>query len=910
MANTSDSLKVLLGARTPSLARCLLFLLVWFGGVTTGTLFAQTAEETRLFKDAVLKWQTGFYDHAERGLAEFIQKFPNSDRVAEANLLRARALFNQQKYPAAISLISTNLTTSGAQMDQYRFWLAKAYFQNTNYLEAADAFAALLKNFPNSPKRLEASYGEAQARFKLKEWRRVIELLQNPQGAFQKAAADSSDDDVARRGQLLLGEALLEQKDFPRAIASLSRLKDQIPASELKWHREFLLCRAQIGAGHPADALENTTNMLAAAAATGQRNLVAESFALQGEILEQLDDFPAAAQAYEKNQAEGTPTEKKRQAFLKLIELALAQNNIAEAITRLESYSKQNPQDAASDLVLLTLGELRLRQHFFLLNYFPKVETTEATTPATNLIDQALGYLDKLISDFPKSPWLGKADLNRGWCFWVQEKIPESQAAFQNASEHLPFSEEQAVARFKLADAQYRQNDLTNAVQNYRLVLKDYAGLPRVKHELFDRAYFQILRASLELGQEATAAEMMRKIIDGYPQSSFGDRSLLLLGQAWNERHRPVEARGLFDQFMRRFPASSRMPELYLAVAHTYVEEQNWDAALQQYEEALTKFPASPARPRAEFYRALVYDKAGLVTNALISFTNFVAQFPANELAPRAQNWVADFYFNQKNFFQAQKEYQRIFENTNWPISHLTFQARLMAGRAAFGLLNYDAALNHFRALINLASSPTNLVAEALFALGDTTTRQPGIDLQKTLDNYSEAITAFRKVIQVDPTNELAVLAWGRIGDCYFQLAAQEPAGFQNATNATNAYAQVVLSRTAAVGARSQAEVGWGNVLERMAEKTTGPDSTALLTSALDHYLNVVYEKNLLPGEKLNSFWFKEATLAAARLAEANRQWDQAINLYLRVMEVLPATKPVCEKKIASARQQKSAEKN
>src|SRR5439155_3563906 len=169
---------------------------------------------------------------------------------------------------------------------------------------------------------------------------------------------------------------------------------------------------------------------------------------------------------------------------------------------------------------------------------------------------------------------------------------------------------------------------------------------------------------------------------------------------------------------------------------------------------------------------------------------------------------------------------------TNWPTANLTFQARLMAGRAAYALPDYTAALNHFRALINDISSPTNLVAEALFALGDTTTRQSGTDLQKTLENYSEAITAFKKVILVDPTNELAVLAWGRIGDCYFQLAAQEPAGFQNATNATNAYAQVVLSRTANVAARSQAEVGWGNVVEKMAEKLTGPERTGLLTSA------------------------------------------------------------------------------
>src|SRR5262249_15193427 len=232
------------------------------------------------------------------------------------------------------------------------------------------------------------------------------------------------------------------------------------------------------------------------------------------------------------------------------------------------------------------------------------------------------------------------------------------------------------------------------------------------------------------------------------------------------------------------------LPEVYMAVARTYVEEQSWDAALQKYGEAIANFPASSERARAEYYRALVYDKAGLETNALISFTNFVAQYPTNHLAPNAQNWIADFYFSKRNYFEAKKEYQRIFENTNWPVNELTFQARMMAGRAAFALPDYKAAAENFLALINLQQTPPNLVAEALFALGDTNIRQAAADLDKAFLNYTEAITSFKRIIQLYATNDLAALAWGRIGDCYFQLAAQETTGFQNATNATNAYAQ------------------------------------------------------------------------------------------------------------------------
>src|SRR6185295_12693814 len=120
------------------------------------------------------------------------------------------------------------------------------------------------------------------------------------------------------------------------------------------------------------------------------------------------------------------------------------------------------------------------------------------------------------------------------------------------------------------------------------------------------------------------------------------------------------------------------------------------------------------------YYRGLMYWYADRATNALNVFTNFVVQFPTNELAPLAQTWVADFYFNQKNYFQAKKEYQRIFENASWPVTNLTYQARMMAGKAAFAFTDYKGAAEVFSELVTEKRTPTNIVAEALFALGDT----------------------------------------------------------------------------------------------------------------------------------------------------------------------------------------------
>ena len=113
-----------------------------------------------------------------------------------------------------------------------------------------------------------------------------------------------------------------------------------------------------------------------------------------------------------------------------------------------------------SDLALLTLGELRLKEYAALRAGGAKTEKPEPLAASTNLLQQALSHFDRIINVFTNSEFFGKAHLDRGWCFWAQGRIPESKAAFQIAAERLPVSEDQAVARFKLADAQYEQKDL------------------------------------------------------------------------------------------------------------------------------------------------------------------------------------------------------------------------------------------------------------------------------------------------------------------------------------------------------------------------------------------------------------------------------------------------------------------
>ena len=79
----------------------------------------------------------------------------------------------------------------------------------------------------------------------------------------------------------------------------------------------------------------------------------------------------------------------------------------------------------------------------------------------TNLLAAALANFDRFLNAYPNSLLAGKAHLDRGWCFWLVGKIPESAADFKRRVEELPHSEDLAVARFKLGDALFAQNKLS-----------------------------------------------------------------------------------------------------------------------------------------------------------------------------------------------------------------------------------------------------------------------------------------------------------------------------------------------------------------------------------------------------------------------------------------------------------------
>jgi TolA-binding protein len=834
-------------------------------------LFAATSAERRAFDAGVRPFNNADWVRADKYFGVFIQRFPNSEFFSDAVLAQAQARYQMGSYAGVIELLSAHPKT--ATNGEYFYWMGAAHFHNTNYPAAAAAFGRLAKEFPDSPRRLEAAVGEATAHAKLGAWSRITELIQQTNSAFQQAARQARTNELIARGYLLLGEAQLEQKDYAGASATLQPLMTQKARPEINWRFAYLQCRLQLAEGQVTNALLGMTNLIELAQLTGDAELQSETTVLHANILENLERFDDAIAVYRKNLTPATPANQQSYAILRITDLKLRQNKSGEAAQLLEQYLDQQPAPGAADQALLALGELQLTQY------------SAPTNNAVGLLRQALDRFDTLLNTYSNSPLAGKALLNRGWCLWEDKKYAESKMAFQLATERLPFSRDQAVARFKLADSLFMLKDYSAAITNYHILVNQYASDPEAREHLLEGALYQTVRAALDVTNLPIATEAMLKIWAWYPTGSAGDHCLLLVGNELAQSRDTAGARKLYADYENLSTARDLLPDLHLAVARTYELDGDWPAAITNYEAWISAYTnRADLLPLAEFYRAHATSKAGQVTNALTLFTNFVARFPTNELTPRAQWWIGDHYFEQRNYQEAERNYQ-VIRN-----AEMMDQAQRMAGLAALAYLNYKDAIVYFTNLASKSKCPLPIRIQAAFAAGEAYMNRTDASAQSRGHDLDDAIGWFSYVTNY-AANPQAIRAMGRIGDCQKEL--------EHYDKAREAYQQVIVFSNAPVDLRSQAKIGLGIVAEKQAALKSGAEQTNLLLVARGHYQDVFYENNLRDGEKSDPYSVKEAGRNAGRLFENLNDWLQAYCIYTNLSTLFPSVRAELEPKIS-----------
>ena len=136
--------------------------------------------------------------------------------------------------------------------------------------------------------------------------------------------------------------------------------------------------------------------------------------------------------------------------------------------------------------------------------------------------------------------------------------------------------------------------------------------------------------------------------------------------------------------------------------------------------------------------------------------------------------------------------------------------------------------------------------------------------------------------------SEVAARAWGRIGDSCRLIASEQPGFHEHALQAYQKSLAVSIKVPANI--KNHALMGMAYTLEQFGSKddATGGD----LLEALNYQLAVFFGRHLDSGQKQDPYWKSQSGLAALRMLEKLKQYDQWLKVCGELERSFPGMKP------------------
>lgn len=235
-------------------------------------------------------------------------------------------------------------------------------------------------------------------------------------------------------------------------------------------------------------------------------------------------------------------------------------------------------------LILLTLGSLWLLcscagpEKKAVLSDAQILQQAEEALAAKKY-QEAQDLLKRLMSEYPASEWIPRAQLGLGRAYYEDKKYLEAKAEYQKFLDlhpQNPYADEAhyylGLTHFaEIASVDRDQSPAQRAASEFRTVLKDapdsrYAAPAKEKlkvcedrlagHEFFiGRFYFR-------KGKYQAASGRFKYLLSHYPETAMEEKALYYLGKSLYRLEESEEANRAFLQLLQKYPNSEHAAEV------------------------------------------------------------------------------------------------------------------------------------------------------------------------------------------------------------------------------------------------------------------------------------------------------------------------------------------------------------
>ena len=254
---------------------------------------AAIEEADRLWLVGERAFADGLYPASRRALERFVAQYPKDARQPEAVLLLGKARLQAGDAQAALEAFkrAQMATPVPGRPQEARFWEAESLFRLKRFLDARDAYDAVVRADAAGPLAPEAFYGRAWSDLELKHTEAAV-------AGFRELLSAFPDHALAPSAALQAARALADLKRTTEALALLADIPRKYSTSPLVADAQFWSGWMKSTSG--ADTRGGVAELRAFVAAhpnhpqaATARRLIPQTLARSGDKAEQLEAYKA-----------------------------------------------------------------------------------------------------------------------------------------------------------------------------------------------------------------------------------------------------------------------------------------------------------------------------------------------------------------------------------------------------------------------------------------------------------------------------------------------------------------------------------------------------------------------------------------------------------------------------------------
>lgn len=642
-----------------------------------GTKNKRTNEMLRLVAD--VHYRKGNFKEAIRYMEDYAQT-SKSKMTREDHYMLAFAYYSTGDYNKAIPEFQ-NVTTGNDSLSQNAWYhLGDSYLKTDQKKFASNAFSSAWKVPVKTDLTEESLFNYAKL---------SIELSNSPYNeaikALQQYLSEYPNSRRKDEAYTYLANLYLVTKNYDQALASLELVKNR-SASQNSIYQKVTYFRA-IELFNSEKYYEAIALFKKSLENKIDQKITQGALLWQGEAYYRLGQYEVARNYYRDfiKVGQGHPA------------YDAAQYNLAYSYFKIKDYPQAQKSFNAflnsgpRDQRLVNDARLRMADSYLMMkqyreasNLYEQVGSSRTADADYALYSKAIitgvmgdnnqkaASLQKLLADYPKSPFADDARFELGKTYLALRKNNEALTAFQKVISDYP-----------------RSSLVRDALLNAGLI---YYNTDRDKQ----------------------AIETLKKVVDDYPSTPAAREALAVIKNIYvdmNEVDKYVE---YAEDVPFASVTKSEQDSLTFIAAESKYMSGDCDKALPGLRSYLQKFPEGGFSLNAHYYKADCESRSGNTAEALKSYEEILSR-PKNNYTENSALKASDILYRQKDYAKALVMYQKLEENAETK-ENLT-QAVIGQMRCNYFTTNFAQAIQSAQRVLEL-EVPVAIEAESNLIIG------------------------------------------------------------------------------------------------------------------------------------------------------------------------------------------------